>query len=356
MVYNKKKLIIVIAVCVAAFFFYRHYRNRLNDNLGAVSEFAVGCVSTDTQGNHSTLYFFDDNLELIDKKKINVGSLSSEYSVPLRKGQEIYIPNTGEREREGISMVYFNGKTGEAKYYQDSEGFGMMDTIFNDKEKIYYTTNLNFDCAIYELNFSGEKENSASINNTLIGNGGVLGNEIFLITHSIASGDQEEDGTRIVFYNEGLEKLREYNTEEFVHRGPSIVYDDKIYFMSSNAGEEDNCIYSVDRNGNFEKIPLPYLVYRIEPISEGILIAGGDENQGGYILLKKDGEKIIFNMKETSLLQMKWHKNHLFTLDRDESKDETVIRKYNLRNNEMNLVAEKIVEISSKRQFARSIF
>ncbi len=353
----KKKIGICILIALTLLAAFRIYSRRLSDNIGAVPVYAVGAVSTNTQGRNSTVLFFDENLDLIDKKEMNIGSLSSEYSVPFRNEERVYIPTTGEVKNDDIIMVDIETKSGDVKYYKDPKEIGVIDTLFQSGDKMYYTSNINSGCSLREMNFNGGEEKSADIMNTLIGNGGRLGEELFLIAHSTpADGGPAKDGTTIVFYNDNLEKQREFYTDKFVHRGPSIVHNDKVYFMSSNAEEEDKRIFSVDSQGNFEEIPLNCWVYRIESTPEGLLAAGGDEKSGSFILIKKDGEQIHYGMKEESLLQMKWQGEFLYTLDRVEEGDKSILRKYELEKNEMKLVQEKEIEFNAPKEIIRSIF
>ena len=55
---HRKRIIIVLILAVALFTAYRFYNNRLSKNIGAVSEYAIGAVSTNISNNNSTLLFF----------------------------------------------------------------------------------------------------------------------------------------------------------------------------------------------------------------------------------------------------------------------------------------------------------
>lgn len=354
---HRKRIIIVLILAVALFTAYRFYNNRLSKNIGAVSEYAIGAVSTNISNNNSTLLFFNEVLDLTDKKKIHIGSLSSEYSVPLRDEEGVYIPNTGETNKEDISMVHFDPKTGDVSYYKDPKEIGMIDTLFKTEDKMYNTSNINNGCSLTEMSFNGSEEKVVSIENALIGNGGKLGEELFLITHSTpVEGGTNKDGTAIVFYNDNLEKQREFHTDKFVHRGPSVVYNDKIYFMSSNQEAEDKRIFSVNSQGDFEEISLKYWIYRLEPTSQGLLLAGGDEKAGAFILLNNNGEQLHYRMEENYLVQMKWQDDYLYTLDRAEVGELLVLRKYEIESDEMKLLQKKEIEYNNMSEVIRSIF
>lgn len=254
-------------------------------------------------------------------------------------------------------MVKIESKTGEIDYFKGPKDVSHIDNLFSYKDKIYYSSNLNFSCSLHEMNLTGSEEKAVNMEGTLIGNGGVLEDGLFLIAHSVPiEGVTSKEGTKIVFYDENLEKQKEFYSDEFVHRGPSIVHNNKIYFMSSNSGEEDKCIYFVDSDGNFGKIPLKYLVYRIESTAEGLLLAGGDEKSGSYILIKDNGELLYYGMKEEGLLQMKWIDNCLYTLDRLENSRKAVLRKYKLEKDEMKIIQEKEIDHRSTTENIRSIF
>lgn len=354
---QRKRIIIVLILAVVLFTAYRFYNNRLSKNIGAVSEYAIGAVSSSISKSNSNLLFFNEDLDLTDKKEIHIGSLSSEYSVPLRDDEGVYIPNTGETNKEDISMVHFDPKTGDVNYYKDPKEIGMIDTLFKTEDKMYNTSNINNGCSLTEMSFNGSEEKVVSIENALIGNGGKLGEELFLITHSTpVEGGTNKDGTAIVFYNDNLEKLREFHTDKFVHRGPSVVYNDKIYFMSSNQEAEDKRIFSVNSRGDFEEIPLKCWIYRIEPTSQGLLLAGEDEKAGAFILLNEKGEQLHYRMEEDYLVQMKWQDDYLYTLDSLENGERFILRKYEFESDEMKVVREKEIEFKASGEIIRSLF
>lgn len=340
----------ILLVALGAFFFLK--QNKQTESVQRIDSYTLGTVITKND-NTTEIKYLDDNLEEVQAVGLNLSTLTNDYIATLKEEKEIWLPYSGSPQKEKTVLAHIDNATGKVDYVKDD--VGTIDTVCSDGKNVYYSSNYNGGGYIQKV---GEKnQKSEKIENALVTNCGILKDEVFLITHTANLEDNNsKDGTKVVFYDKDLKPLREYSTEEFIHRGPSVVYQDKIYFMSSNIEKEDQCIYSVTRDGVFEKIALPFLAYRIEKTPEGILVNGGDDKVGSYILIKENGEQVSFPEQEKSFIQMKWIDGFLYTFDDNQQEGNPVIRKYSLKNDKMELILEKTVDIDKKGERVLSIF
>lgn len=316
-----------------------------------VGEYSHGVIFSEYAGSTSTVLYFNDELQQVGETMIPMGSLTSEYTAPWADEENIIIPYCGSVAVKDIKIVKLKPKTGEMSYEKDRRG--AVDTVFKDGEKIFYTGNLNAGGYLSTAHFNDSEEILQSAENMMVTNGGRLGDYYYLI--SMYPGIEEgENGTHLVFYDQDLNRIQEYTKNDFSHRGPSVVKDGKIYYMSSDVDEEDKCIYSVDDNGSFEKIPLKIWAYRIEAFEDGIIINGGDENKGSYVIINSMGEQFYFTEEEKEFMQMKYKDGFLYTLDRGE--ENPVLRKYKINENSMEKVLEKEIEFTNRQESVTSIF